>query len=259
MNKTENGGSSTVGVGTSLLENAGKKDAEKYVSGVSKNILNSKGKVKFSALFKYGTKAAEDAGTVSGLGWVRKLVGKIGNARVLGKSKWMSIFHPATTAAEDIGAASGNGLISKLLPITAKGFGKVALGATAAFDAIDIFRGLSSHKAKQQQHAKGQAAGMSIGAGIGAAVSSVIPGIGTVAGGILGASLGKAFADYAPKIFSALRHQSDSFVRYWNKSFIPSLQSGWNGFVKNLNKFNLGLTNAQKGANSKSFRIRGGR
>lgn len=253
MNKTENGGSSTLGVGTSLLENAGKKDAEKYVSGVSKNILNSKGKVKFSALFKYGTKAAEDAGTVSGLGWVRKLVGKIGNARVLGKSKWMSIFHPATQAAEDVGAASGKGLIGKLLPITVKGFGKVALGATAAFDAIDIFRGLSSHKAKQQQHAKGQAAGMSIGAGIGAAVSSVIPGIGTVAGGILGASLGKAFADYAPKIFSALRHQSDSFVRYWNKSFIPSLQSGWNGFVKNLGKFNLGLTNAQKGANSKSF------
>ena len=253
MNKTENGGSSTLGVGTSLLENAGKKDAEKYVSGVSKNILNSKGKVKFSALFKYGTKAAEDAGAVSGLGWVRKLVGKIGNARVLGKSKWMSIFHPATKAAEDVGAASGKGLIGKLLPITVKGFGKVALGATAAFDAIDIFRGLSSHKAKQQQHAKGQAAGMSIGAGIGAAVSSVIPGIGTVAGGILGASLGKAFADYAPKIFSALRHQSDSFVNYWNKTFVPGLQSSLNGFVKNAQNLFSGFTNGHKAANSSSW------
>ena len=253
MNKTENGGSSTLGVGTSLLENAGKKDAEKYVSGVSKNILNSKGKVKFSALFKYGTKAAEDAGTVSGLGWVRKLVGKIGNARVLGKSKWMSIFHPATQAAEDVGAASGKGLIGKLLPITVKGFGKVALGATAAFDAIDIFRGLSSHKAKQQQHAKGQAAGMSIGAGIGAAVSSVIPGIGTVAGGILGASLGKAFADYAPKIFSALRHQSDSFVHYWNKSFVPGLQSGLSSVVKNAQNLFSGFTNGHKAANSSSW------
>lgn len=253
LNKTENGGSSTLGVGTSLLENAGKKDAEKYVSGVSKNILNSKGKVKFSALFKYGTKAAEDAGTVSGLGWVRKLVGKIGNARVLGKSKWMSIFHPATQAAEDVGAASGKGLIGKLLPITVKGFGKVALGATAAFDAIDIFRGLSSHKAKQQQHAKGQAAGMSIGAGIGAAVSSVIPGIGTVAGGILGASLGKAFADYAPKIFSVLRHQSDNFVNYWKKTFVPSLQSGLNGFVKNAQNLFSGFTNGHKAANSSSW------
>ena len=253
MNKTENGGSSTIGVGTSLLENAGKKDAEKYVSGVSKNILNSKGKVKFSALFKYGTKAAEDAGTVSGLGWVRKLVGKIGNARVLGKSKWMSIFHPATQAAEDVGAASGKGLIGKLLPITVKGFGKVALGATAAFDAIDIFRGLSSHKAKQQQHAKGQAAGMSIGAGIGAAVSSVVPGIGTVAGGTLGASLGKAFAEYAPKIFSALRHQSDSFVNYWKKTFVPGLQSGLNGFVKNAQNLFSGFTNGHKAANSSSW------
>ena len=253
LNKTENGGSSTIGVGTSLLENVGKKDAEKYVSGVSKNLLNSKGKVKFSALFKYGTQAAEDAGMASGLGWVRKLVGKIGNARVLGKSKWMSIFHPATKAAEDIGAASGNGLIGKLLPITVKGFGKVALGATAAFDAIDIFRGLSSHKAKQQQHAKGQAAGMSIGAGIGAAVSSVIPGIGTVAGGILGASLGKAFADYAPKIFSALRHQSDSFVHYWNKTFVPGLQSSLNGFVKNAQNLFSGFTNGHKAANSSSW------
>ncbi|WP_223898804.1 phage tail tape measure protein [Lactobacillus huangpiensis] len=253
LNKTENGGSSSLGLGKSVLENAGKKDAEKYVSGVSKNILNSKGKVKFSALFKYGTKAAEDAGAVSGLGWARKLVGKIGNARVLGKSKWMSIFHPATTAAEDVGAASGKGLIGKLLPITVKGFGKVALGATAAFDAIDIFRGLSSHKAKQQQHAQGQAAGMSIGAGLGAAVGSIVPGIGTVTGGTLGASLGKAFADYTPKIWAGLRHQADGFVHYWKKSFIPALQDVWNGFVKNLNKFNLGLTNAQKGANSKSF------
>ena len=253
LNKTENGGSSSLGLGKSVLENAGKKDAEKYVSGVSKNILNSKGKVKFSALFKYGTKAAEDAGAVSGLGWARKLVGKIGNARVLGKSKWMSIFHPATKAAEDVGAASGKGLIGKLLPITVKGFGKVALGATAAFDAIDIFRGLSSHKAKQQQHAKGQAAGMSIGAGIGAAVSSVVPGIGTVAGGTLGASLGKAFADYAPKIFSALRHQSDSFVNYWKKSFVPGLQSGLNGFVKNAQNLFSGFTNGHKGANSSSW------
>ena len=253
LNKTENGGSSTLGMGTSLLENAGKKDAEKYVSGVSKNILNSKGKVKFSALFKYGTKAAEDAGMASGLGWVRKLVGKIGNARVLGKSKWMSIFHPATTAAEDIGAASGKGLIGRLLPITAKGFGKVALGATAAFAAIDIFQGLNSGKAKQRQHAQGQAAGMSIGAGIGAAVSSVIPGIGTVAGGILGGSLGKAFADYAPKIFSALRHQSDSFVNYWKKTFVPSLQSGLNGFVKNAQNLFSGFTNGHKAANSSSW------
>lgn len=253
MNKTENGGSSTLGVGTSVLENVGKKDAEKYVSGVSKNILNSKGKVKFSALFKYGTKAAEDAGMASGLGWVRKLVGKIGNARVLGKSKWMSIFHPATTAAEDIGAASGKGLIGRLLPITAKGFGKVALGATAAFAAIDIFQGLNSGKAKQRQHAQGQAAGMSIGAGIGAAVSSVIPGIGTVAGGTLGASLGKAFADYAPKIFSALRHQSDSFVHYWNKTFVPGLQSSLNGFVKNAQNLFSGFTNGHKAANSSSW------
>lgn len=253
MNKTENGGSSTLGVGTSVLENVGKKDAEKYVSGVSKNILNSKGKVKFSALFKYGTQAAEDAGAVSGLGWVRKLVGKIGNARVLGKSKWMSIFHPATTAAEDIGAASGNGLISKLLPITAKGFGKVALGATAAFAAIDIFRGLNSGSAKQKQHAQGQAAGMSIGAGLGAAISSVVPGIGTVAGGTLGASLGKAFADYAPKIFSALRHQSDSFVHYWNKSFVPGLQSGLSSVVKNAQNLFSGFTNGHKAANSSSW------
>ena len=253
LNKTENGGSSTIGVGTSLLENVGKKDAEKYVSGVSKNILNSKGKVKFSALFKYGTKAAEDAGAVSGLGWARKLVGKIGNARVLGKSKWMSIFHPATKAAEDVGAASGKGLIGKLLPITVKGFGKVALGATAAFDAIDIFRGLSSHKAKQQQHAKGQAAGMSIGAGIGAAVSSVVPGIGTVAGGTLGASLGKAFADYTPKIWAGLRHQADGFVNYWKKTFVPGLQSGLNGFVKNAQNLFSGFTNGHKGANSSSW------
>ena len=253
MNKTENGGSSTLGVGTSLLENAGKKDAEKYVSGVSKNILNSKGKVKFSALFKYGTKAAEDAGMASGLGWVRKLVGKIGNSRVLGKSKWMSIFHPATKAAEDVGAASGKGLIGRLLPITAKGFGKVALGATAAFAAIDIFQGLNSGKAKQRQHAQGQAAGMSIGAGIGAAVSSVIPGIGTVAGGTLGASLGKAFADYAPKIFSALRHQSDSFVHYWNKTFVPGLQSSLNGFIKNAQNLFSGFTNGHKAANSSSW------
>ncbi|WP_338201693.1 phage tail tape measure protein [Lactobacillus rizhaonensis] len=253
MNKTENGGSSTLGVGTSVLENVGKKDAEKYVSGVSKNILNSKGKVKFSALFKYGTQAAEDAGAVSGLGWVRKLVGKIGNARVLGKSKWMSIFHPATTAAEDIGAASGKGLIGRLLPITAKGFGKVALGATAAFAAIDIFQGLNSGKSKQRQHAQGQAAGMSIGAGLGAAISSVIPGIGTVAGGILGASLGKAFADYAPKIFSALRHQSDSFVHYWNKSFVPGLQSGLSSVVKNAQNLFSGFTNGHKAANSSSW------
>ena len=253
LNKTENGGSSSLGLGKSVLENAGKKDAEKYVSGVSKNILNSKGKVKFSALFKYGTKAAEDAGAVSGLGWARKLVGKIGNARVLGKSKWMSIFHPATTAAEDVGAASGKGLIGKLLPITVKGFGKVALGATAAFDAIDIFRGLSSHKAKQQQHAKGQAAGMSIGAGIGAAVSSVVPGIGTVAGGTLGASLGKAFADYTPKIWAGLRHQADGFVHYWKKSFVPGLQSGLNGFVKNAQNLFSGFTNGHKGANSSSW------
>ena len=253
LNKTENGGSSTIGVGTSLLENVGKKDAEKYVSGVSKNLLNSKGKVKFSALFKYGTQAAEDAGMASGLGWVRKLVGKIGNARVLGKSKWMSIFHPATKAAEDIGAASGNGLIGKLLPITTKGFGKVALGATAAFAAIDIFRGLNSGSAKQKQHAQGQAAGMSIGAGLGAAISSVVPGIGTAAGGALGASIGKGIADYGPKIWAGLRHQMDGFVRYWNKSFIPSLQSGWNGFVKTLTKFGEGISNPQKGARSSSW------
>ncbi|MBI0151318.1 hypothetical protein, partial [Bifidobacterium sp. M0353] len=80
-----------------------------------------------------------------------------------------------------------------------------------------------------------------------------IPGIGTVAGGILGASLGKAFADYAPKIFSALRHQSDSFVHYWNKSFVPGLQSGLSSVVKNAQNLFSGFTNGHKAANSSSW------
>ncbi len=257
LNKAENGSSTTASLGKSTIENVGKKDAEKYVAGVSKNILNSKGKVKFSALFKYGTQVAEDAGTGAGLSWIRKLAGKIGDAKILGKSKWMRLFRPATTAAEEVGAASGKGLIGKLIPITIKGFGKLAIFATAAFDAIDIFRGLTSKKAKSVQHAKGQSVGAAIGGGLGAAISSIVPGIGTAAGATLGASLGKAFVDFAPKIWSSLRHGSDSFVKWWNHSLIPSLKSGWDKFTAGLNKSVQGLisgfTNGHKAANSSSW------
>ncbi|MCX8723051.1 phage tail tape measure protein [Lactobacillus sp. B4005] len=257
LNKAENGSSTTASLGKSTIENVGKKDAEKYVAGVSKNILNSKGKVKFSALFKYGTQVAEDAGTGAGLSWIRKLAGKIGDAKILGKSKWMRLFRPATTAAEEVGTASGKGLIGKLLPITVKGFGKLAIFATAAFDAIDIFRGLTSKKAKSVQHAKGQSVGAAIGGGLGAAISSIVPGIGTAAGATLGASLGKAFVDFAPKIWSSLRHGSDGFVRWWNHSLIPSLKSGWDKFTAGLNKSVQGLisgfTNGHKAANSSSW------
>ncbi|MCX8721282.1 MULTISPECIES: phage tail tape measure protein [unclassified Lactobacillus] len=257
LNKAENGGSTTASLGKSTIENVGKKDAEKYVAGVSKNILNSKGKVKFSALFKYGTQVAKDAGTGAGLSWIRKLAGKIGDAKIIGKSKWMRLFRPATTAAEEVGTASGKGLIGKLLPITVKGFGKLAIFATAAFDAIDIFRGLTSKKAKSVQHAKGQSVGAAIGGGLGAAISSIVPGIGTAAGATLGASLGKAFVDFAPKIWSSLRHGSDSFVRWWNHSLIPSLKSGWDKFTAGLNKSVQGLisgfTNGHKAANSSSW------
>ena len=169
----------------------------------------------------------------------------------------MRLFRPATTAAEEVGAASGKGLIGKLIPITIKGFGKLAIFATAAFDAIDIFRGLTSKKAKSVQHAKGQSVGAAIGGGLGAAISSIVPGIGTVAGAALGASLGKATVDLGPRIWANIRHGSDSLVKWWNHSLIPSLKSGWNGFVgglkKSLNEIGVGLGSAKKGASSNSW------
>ena len=246
LNKADNGSSIGAELGTAAIEKVGAKDAEKYVTGVSKNILNSKGKVKFRALFQNGTKIAEESGSGAGLGWARKLVGKIGDARLLGKTKWAKIFRPASKAAEEIGTSSGKGLISRFLPIAKNGFGKVAGVAALAFDAVDIFKGLTSGPGKKRQQAKGKTVGAVLGGGIGAALGSVVPGIGTAAGATLGASLGTSFGGKLPALWKQLKAGFNSFGKWFNKDFLGGLSRNWNSFT-------AGISNPKAGGKSNNF------
>lgn len=239
LNKSDNGSSIGTELGTAAIEKVGAKDAEKYVTGVSKNILNSKGKVKFRALFQNGTKIAEESGSGAGLGWARKLVGKIGDARLLGKTKWTKIFRPATTAAEEVGAKSGRGLIGKLLPVAKTGFGKVVGIASIAFEAIDITKGLTSSKAKDRQKAAGKGIGALIGGGIGAIFGGA-PGL------ALGTTLGSSIGSKIPDTIKYMRKQFGSFSYWWQKEFVPGLKKSWNGFAS-------GISNPTAGGKSNNF------
>ena len=208
----------------------GDKAGSKFVKATETRFVNSRGKVKFSALFKYGSKAAEEAGSDAGMGFLRRFVMHIGNGRLKLHGAFSNIIGGLTGTAEETGAKGAAGFLSKFAGILGKGASVLGIAWSAASAGIDIVKGIREHNPEKKQR--------DLGSGIGAIVG----------GGLTGYFLGPEAAPIGAAIGSAIGKVIPSAVK-WGEKIAGKMASGiesgwkniqkggWNGVAKNWNDF----------------------
>ena len=217
---------------------SGRSAARSYEHALSKELVtNSKGKVKWRSLFRYGTNAAEAAGGTSGLGFGRKFVAKIGDKRVIARGAFSRLFSVGKSAGKSAGLATGRGFLSTMLRWIGHGFTWVAIASSIIEPLIGA---MTSKKANTRYKNVGKAGGALIGAGLGAGVGAIfgVPEIGA----LIGAPIGSAIGHMLPTIWKYGRDLSNSIVAGfksgWHK-FTTWLPKAWDG----IKKFGSGVGN----------------
>lgn len=237
---------------TQTFANLGDKAGEKFVKGTSNTIRKSNGKIKFSALFKEGSKVAEKEGGTAGLGWARRLAAKIGDAHVASKSKWLSFFGKGTTVAEESGTKGAIGFLGNFGSKLAKGAGILGAAWQVASVGIDIVKGIRSHNPEQKQRAYGGAVGGVLGGAIGAA-------LGGPPGALIGAGIGQAIGHATPEIIKWGKKAAHAFGKGWHNSMtwlnqlitgdFKGVQKGWDNFWGGMGNWfdqTFGVDNGKK-------------
>lgn len=237
---------------TQTFANLGDKAGEKFVKVTSNTIRKSNGKIKFSALFREGSKVAEKEGGTAGLGWARRLAAKIGDAHVASKSKWLSFFGKGTTVAEESGTKGAIGFLGNFGSKLAKGAGILGAAWQVASVGIDIVKGIRSHNPEQKQRAYGGAVGGVLGGAIGAA-------LGGPPGALIGAGIGQAIGHATPEIIKWGKKSVHFFGQGWHNSMtwlhqlitgdFKGIQKGWDNFWGGMGNWfdqTFGVDNGKK-------------
>lgn len=214
----------------------GRSAARSYEHALSKEMVtNSKGKVKWSSLFRYGNDAADAAGTTSALGFGRRFIAKIGDKRVIAKSAFSRLFSVGKSAGESAGLASGRGFIGTMFKWI--GHGLTWLGiATSIIE--PLVGAMTSKKAKDRYTNVGKTGGAVIGGGIGAAIGACFGA--PEVGAMIGAPLGSAIGGMLPTLWKYGRDMVNGIIAGFKsgwKDFTNWLPKAWNG----IQKFNTGL------------------
>lgn len=208
----------------------GDKAGNKFVRATETKLVNSRGKVKFSALFKYGSKAAEEAGSGAGMGFLRKFAMHIGNGRLKLHGVFSNILGGLTGTAEETGAKGATGFLGKFAGVLGKGANILGIGWSAAAAGIDIVKGIREHNPEKKQRDLGSGIGAVVGGGLSAAF------LGPEAAPI-GAAIGSAIGSAAPKAIK-WGQKIGGKVASGMQSAIKNIQKdGWNGVAKNWNDF----------------------
>lgn len=215
---------------TQTFANLGDRAGERFVRSTNNKFVNSRGKVKFSALFRYGSEAAEKAGSTAGMGWARKFAMHIGNGKNRTRGAVSDLMGALTGTAEDGGLKGAGGFLAKFGSKLAKGatfLGNMWMIASAG---IDIVKGIRSHNPDQKMKSLGKG----IGAVTGGAIAGVFLGpeaapIGAAIGSVIGGAMPKAIK-WGKKIGGNIASGMQSAIRNIQKG-------GWNGVAKNWNDF----------------------
>ena len=215
---------------TQTFANLGDKAGNKFVRATETRLVNSRGKVKFSALFKYGSKAAEEAGSGAGMGFLRRFVMHIGNGKLKLRGAFSSILGGLTGTAEETGAKGATGFLGKFAGVLGKGANILGIGWSAAAAGIDIVKGIREHNPEKKQR--------DLGSGIGAIVGGGLAGYFLGPEAIpIGAAIGSAVGKAVPLAIK-LGQKIGGKVASGMQSAIKNIQKdGWNGVAKNWNDF----------------------
>lgn len=215
---------------TNTFARLGDKAAARFVKGSSDGIHTRRGKIKFSVLFKGGSKAAEEAGSGAGMGFLRRFVMHIGNGISKLRGAFSSILGGLTGTAEETGAKGATGFLGKFAGVLGKGANILGIGWSAAAAGIDIVKGIREHNPEKKQR--------DLGSGIGAIVGGGLAGyfLGPEAAPI-GAAIGSAVGKAVPLAIK-LGQKIGGKVASGMQSAIQNIQKGgWNGVAKNWNDF----------------------
>lgn len=208
----------------------GDKAGNKFVRATETKLVNSRGKVKFSALFKYGSKAAEEAGSGAGMGFLRKFAMHIGNGRLKLHGVFSNILGGLTGTAEETGAKGATGFLGKFAGVLGKGANILGIGWSAAAAGIDIVKGIREHNPEKKQKELGSGIGAVVGGGLSAAfLGPEAAPIGAAIGSAIGSALPKAIK-WGQKIGGKVAGGMQSAIKNIQKD-------GWNGVAKNWNDF----------------------
>ena len=208
----------------------GDKAGNKFVRATETKLVNSRGKVKFSALFKYGSKAAEEAGSGAGMGFLRKFAMHIGNGRLKLHGAFSNILGGLTGTAEETGAKGATGFLGKFAGVLGKGANILGIGWSAAAAGIDIVKGIREHNPEKKQRDLGSGIGAVVGGGLSAAfLGPEAAPIGAAIGSAIGSALPKAIK-WGQKIGGKVASGMQSAIKNIQKD-------GWNGVAKNWNDF----------------------
>lgn len=208
----------------------GDKAGNKFVRATETKLVNSRGKVKFSALFKYGSKAAEEAGSGAGMGFLRKFAMHIGNGRLKLHGVFSNILGGLTGTAEETGAKGATGFLDKFAGVLGKGANILGIGWSAAAAGIDIVKGIREHNPEKKQKELGSGIGAVVGGGLSAAfLGPEAAPIGAAIGSAIGSALPKAIK-WGQKIGGKVAGGMQSAIKNIQKD-------GWNGVAKNWNDF----------------------
>ena len=208
----------------------GDKAGNKFVRATETRLVNSRGKVKFSALFKYGSKAAEEAGSGAGMGFLRKFAMHIGNGRLKLHGVFSNILGGLTGTAEETGAKGATGFLGKFAGVLSKGANILGIGWSAAAAGIDIVKGIREHNPEKKQKELGSGIGAVVGGGLSAAfLGPEAAPIGAAIGSAIGSALPKAIK-WGQKIGGKVASGMQSAIKNIQKD-------GWNGVAKNWNDF----------------------
>lgn len=208
----------------------GDKAGNKFVRATETKLVNSRGKVKFSALFKYGSKAAEEAGSGAGMGFLRKFAMHIGNGRLKLHGVFSNILGGLTGTAEETGAKGATGFLGKFAGVLGKGANILGIGWSAAAAGIDIVKGIREHNPEKKQRDLGSGIGAVVGGGLSAAfLGPEAAPIGAAIGSAIGSALPKAIK-WGQKIGGKVASGMQSAIKNIQKD-------GWNGVAKNWNDF----------------------
>ena len=215
---------------TQTFANLGDRAGERFVRSTNNKFVNSRGKVKFSALFRYGSEAAEKAGSTAGMGWARKFAMHIGNGKSRTRGAVSNLMGALTGTAEDGGLKGAGGFLAKFGSKLAKGatfLGNMWMIASAG---IDIVKGIRSHNPDQKMK--------SLGKGIGAVTGGAIAGVflGPEAAPI-GAAIGSAIGGAMPKAIKWGKKIGGNIASGMQSAIHNIQKGGWNGVVKNWNDF----------------------
>ena len=208
----------------------GDKAGNKFVRATETKLVNSRGKVKFSALFKYGSKAAEEAGSGAGMGFLRKFAMHIGNGRLRLHGIFSNLLGGLTGTAEETGAKGATGFLGKFASVLGKGANILGIGWSAAAAGIDIVKGIREHNPEKKQKELGSGIGAVVGGGLSAAfLGPEAAPIGAAIGSAIGSAMPKAIK-WGQKIGGKVAGGMQSAIKNIQKD-------GWNGVAKNWNDF----------------------